>query len=229
MSATTPTPADTAKTIKALAAPRRLNVPIKDIQNPETSGEGLSMASSSNTQPKPRPLPRPKAGEAIAVYGGLPSGACAARLQMTARERAQVDRALALVGRQLRMPGEALSNPQCSKDYFRLAIGAEPVEHFCVLFLDSQHRGIAFERMFTGTLTQTSVYPRELARSALRHNAAAVLLGHNHPSGSTTPSRGDEALTQTLKSALALVDVRVLDHIIVTPGAALSMAEMGLV
>ena len=182
----------------------------------------------SNTPRKPRPLPRPKAGEAIAVYGGLPSGACAARLQMTARERAQVDRALALVGRQLRMPWAAFDSPHGAKEYFRLAIGAEPVEHFCALFLDSQHRGIAFERMFTGTLTQTSVYPRELALCALRHNAAAVVLGHNHPSGSTAPSRADEALTQTLKSALALVDVRVLDHIIVTPGAALSMAEKGL-
>jgi DNA repair protein RadC len=113
----------------------------------------------STTPRKPRPLPQPKASEAIAVYGGLPSGACAARLQMTARERAQVDRALALVGRQLRQPGEALSNPQCSKDYFRLAIGAEPVEHFCALWLDSQHRALAFERLAQGTLTQTSVYP----------------------------------------------------------------------
>ena len=141
----------------------------------------------SNTPRKPRPLPQPKAGEAIAGYGGLPSGACAARLQMTARERALVDRALALVGRQLRVSWAAFDSPHGAKEYFRLAIGAEPVEHFCALFLDSQHRGIAFERLAQGTLTQT------------------------------------------LKSALALVDVRVLDHIIVTPGAALSMAEMGLV
>ena len=183
----------------------------------------------STTPRKPRPLPQPKASEAIAVYGGLPSGACAARLQMTARERAQVDRALALVGRQLRMPWAAFDSPHGAKEYFRLAIGAEPVEHFCALWLDSQNRALAFERLAQGTLTQTSVYPRELALSALRHNAAAVVLAHNHPSGSTAPSRADEALTQTIKSALALVDVRVLDHIIVTPGAALSMAEKGLV
>ena len=183
----------------------------------------------SNTPRKPRPLPRPKAGEAIAVYGGLPSGACAARLQMTARERALVDRALALVGRQLRVSWAAFDSPHGAKEYFRLAIGAEPVEHFCALWLDSQHRALAFERLAQGTLTQTSVYPRELALSALRHNAAAVVLGHNHPSGSTAPSRADEALTQTIKAALALVDVRVLDHVIVTALEGLSMAEKGLI
>ena len=183
----------------------------------------------STTPRKPRPLPEPKAGEAVAVYGGLPSGACAARLQMTARERALVDRALALVGRQLRVPWAAFDSPHGAKEYFRLAIGAEPVEHFCVLWLDSQNRALAFERLAHGTLTQASVYPRELALSALRHNAAAVVLAHNHPSGSTAPSRADETLTLTLKNALALVDVRVLDHIIVTPGAAHSMAEKGLI
>ena len=183
----------------------------------------------STTPRKTRPLPQPKAGEAIAVYGGLPSGACAARLQMTARERALVDRALALVGRQLRMPWAAFDSPHGAKEYFRLAIGAEPVEHFCALWLDSQNRALAFERLAQGTLTQASVYPRELVISALRHNAAAVVLAHNHPSGSTAPSRADEALTQTIKAALALVDVRVLDHVIVTALGGLSMAEKGLI
>lgn len=115
------------------------------------------------------------------------------------------------------------------KNYLSLHIGCEPCEHFAVLFLDSQHRAIAFERMFVGTLTQTSVYPREVVLAALRHNAAAVVLAHNHPSGSVQPSRADEHLTQTLKTALAMVDVRVLDHVIVGGGNALSMAERGLI
>ena len=178
---------------------------------------------------KPRPLPRPKAGEAIAVYGGLPSGARAARLQMTARERGTVEKALAIIGRQLRQPGEAFNDPHGVKAYCQLAIGAEPTEHFCALWLDSKHRALAFERLAQGTLTQVSVHPRELVLSALCHNAAAVVLAHNHPSGSTAPSRADEALTQAIKSALALVDVRVLDHVIVTARDALSMAERGLI
>jgi DNA repair protein RadC len=97
-----------------------------------------------------------------------------------------------------------------------------------VLFLDSQHRLIALEELFRGTLSQTSVYPREVALRALHHHAAAVVLAHNHPSGSVQPSRADEVLTQTLKTALGLLDVRVLDHVIVGPGQALSMAEQGL-
>lgn len=104
------------------------------------------------------------------------------------------------------------------------------IERFAVLFVDSQNRYIDAETMFTGTLNQTSVYPREVVRKALAKNAAAVILTHNHPSGEARPSRADETLTQTLKSALALVDVRVLDHFITTPcGKCSSMAEMGLV
>ena len=97
-----------------------------------------------------------------------------------------------------------------------------------MLFLDSQHRLLALEELFRGTLTQTSVYPREVVVQALAHNAASVVLTHNHPSGATRPSRADEALTQTLKNALALVDVRVLDHVIVGGNKATSMAELGL-
>ena len=118
-------------------------------------------------------------------------------------------------------------SPTAVKDYVQLHLAQRPHEVFAVLFLDSQHRLIALEELFRGTLTQTSVYPREVALRALHHQASAVVLAHNHPSGSTTPSRADEALTQTLKAALALVDVRVLDHIIVAPGQALSMAEKG--
>ena len=97
-----------------------------------------------------------------------------------------------------------------------------------VLFLDVQNRVIAAEEMFRGTLTQTSVYPREVVKRALALNAAAVILAHNHPSGSIEPSRADEALTQTLRAALGLIDCRVLDHVIVGGNSVTSMAERGL-
>jgi DNA repair protein RadC len=97
-----------------------------------------------------------------------------------------------------------------------------------VLFLDHQHRLLELEEMFRGTLTQTSVYPREVVRRAMALNAAAVILAHNHPSGLAEPSRADEYLTQSLKSALGLVDVRVLDHLVVGRGQVVSMAERGL-
>ena len=122
---------------------------------------------------------------------------------------------------------EIFDTPGSLKQYLQLQLGARPHEVFAVVFLDSQHRLLALEELFRGTLTQTSVYPREVVLRALHHNAAAVVLAHNHPSGSVQPSRADEALTQTLKSALALVDVRVLDHIIVAPGQALSLTETG--
>ena len=124
---------------------------------------------------------------------------------------------------------DALVSPAAVRDYLQLLLAERPHEVFAVMFMDSQNRVITTEEMFRGTLTQTSVYPREVVIAALAHNAAAVILCHNHPSGAAMPSRADEALTQTLKSALALVDVRVLDHVIVAPGQALSMAEQGLV
>jgi DNA repair protein RadC len=120
-------------------------------------------------------------------------------------------------------------SPKAVREYLQLQLGAKQHEVFAVLFLDSQNRLIALEELFRGTLTQTSVYPREVVLRALHHHAAAVELAHNHPSGTATPSRADEALTQCLKAALALVDVRVLDHFIVTRDQAASMAEMGLI
>ena len=123
---------------------------------------------------------------------------------------------------------EIFDTPGSLKQYLQLQLAARTHEVFAVLFLDSQHRLLALEEMFRGTLTQTSVYPREVVLRALHHQAAAVVLSHNHPSGNVQPSRADEALTQTLKTTLALIDVRVLDHVIVAPGQALSMAEKGL-
>ena len=124
---------------------------------------------------------------------------------------------------------ELFDSPGAVKHYLQLHLAVRAHEVFAVLFLDSQNRLIALEELFRGTLTQTSVYPREVVLRALHHHAAAVVLAHNHPSGTVSPSRADEALTQTLKAALALVDVRVLDHVIVAPGQALSMAERGLI
>jgi len=122
----------------------------------------------------------------------------------------------------------AFDTPDAVKHYLQLQLSSRPQEVFAVLFLDVQNRLIALEEMFQGTLTQTSVYPREVVKRALHLQASCVVLSHNHPSGSVQPSRADEMLTQTLKAALALIDVRVLDHVIVAPGEALSMAERGL-
>lgn len=187
------------------------------------------MATPYST-PKPRPLRRSKVGEVMPVYGTDGEAASGAWLRsLRARERATVQRALAILGTVLADGREVFDSADAVKAYLRLHLAGEPAEHFALLFLDSQHRAIAFERMFSGTLTQTSIYPREVVLAALRHNAAAVILAHNHPSGNVQPSRADEALTQTLKTALALMDIRVLDHVIVAPGQALSMAEKGLV
>jgi len=123
---------------------------------------------------------------------------------------------------------EAFHTPGAVKQYLQLQLAHKNHEVFAVLFLDSQNRMLALEELFRGTLSQTSVYPREVVLRALHHQSAAVVLSHNHPSGSVQPSRADEHLTQTLKASLALVDVRVLDHIIVGQGQALSMAELGL-
>lgn len=123
---------------------------------------------------------------------------------------------------------EALTSPQVVRDFLRIKLGALEHEVFAVIHLDAQNRVIDYVEMFRGTVSQTSVYPREVVKEALARNSAALLLVHNHPSGVAEPSRADELLTQTLKSALALVDVRVLDHLIVAGSAILSFAERGL-
>ena len=124
--------------------------------------------------------------------------------------------------------GAALSSPQAVRDYLRLKLQGKAHEVFVAVFLDAQNRVLEIEELFRGTLTQTSVFPREIVKQALHHNAAAVIFAHNHPSGVAEPSRADEALTQTLKHTLALVDVKVLDHFVVGGDAAMSFAERGL-
>jgi DNA repair protein RadC len=124
--------------------------------------------------------------------------------------------------------GDTLASPKAVRDYLRLLLQSRGEEVFMALFLDAQNRTLAVEELFRGTLTQTSVYPREVVKRALHYNAAAVIFAHNHPSGLAEPSRADENLTQALKQALALVDVKVLDHFIVGHGASMSFAERGL-
>jgi DNA repair protein RadC len=121
-----------------------------------------------------------------------------------------------------------LSSPAAVRDFLRLQLQHREIEVFVGLFLDAQNRVTGVEELFSGTLTQTSVFPREVVRRALHHNAAGVIFAHNHPSGVAEPSQADELLTQALKQALALIDVRVLDHFIVGRGATLSFAERGL-
>jgi DNA repair protein RadC len=140
-----------------------------------------------------------------------------------------IRQALTILEERLRKPGPAMTSPQTVRDYLKLKLAELPHEVFVVLFLDSQHRLIACDELFRGTLAQTSVYPREVVKAALAHNAAAVVFAHNHPSGVAEPSRADELLTQSLKQALALVDIRTLDHFVVAGINLISFAERGLV
>jgi DNA repair protein RadC len=122
---------------------------------------------------------------------------------------------------------DTLTSPQAVRDYLKLKLGSLQREVFLVLFLDAQNRVVATEELFAGTLTQTLVYPREVVKRALHHSAAAVIFAHNHPSGVAEPSGADELLTKALKGALALIDVRVLDHFVVAGNASVSFAERG--
>jgi DNA repair protein RadC len=145
-------------------------------------------------------------------------------------KRAQFEAALELARRSLKddlRSGSALTSPAV-RDYLQLAIADREHEVFVCLWLDAQHRVIRSEELFRGSLTQTSVYSREIVKAGLKANAAAVIFAHNHPSGAAQPSRADELLTRNLKDALALVDVKVLDHFIIAGRQALSFAERGL-
>lgn len=124
--------------------------------------------------------------------------------------------------------GQALTSTADTRAFLSARLRDRPHETFCCLFLDTRHRVLAFEELFRGTLDGAAVYPREVVKQALAHNAAAVILAHNHPSGVAEPSRADKVLTQRLKDALALVDIRVLDHLVVGDGEITSFAECGL-
>ena len=130
--------------------------------------------------------------------------------------------------RELMQHGPALSNPQSTRDYLQLQLRDLDHEVFCCLFLDNRNRIRACEELFRGTLDGATVHPREVVKRALAHQAAAVILAHNHPSGVAEPSQADEIITRRLKDALALVDIRVLDHLVVGDGTCTSFAERGL-
>ena len=176
------------------------------------------------------------ARELLAKYGGitmlLNAGAQLARVNglgpaKTAQFAAAIELARRSAEEKLRETS-ALTSPGAVRDYLRLAIGGRPHEVFFCIWLDAQHRVVKFDEPFRGTLTQTSVYPREVVKAALACNAAAVIFAHNHPSGVAQPSQADELLTANLKEALALIDVKVLDHFIIAGSQAISFAERGL-
>ncbi|MCU7855498.1 MAG: DNA repair protein RadC, partial [Candidatus Thiodiazotropha sp. (ex Lucinoma borealis)] len=124
---------------------------------------------------------------------------------------------------------DSLTNPQQTRNYLQAKLRHYPYEVFSCLFLDNRHRIICYEELFRGTIDGASVHPREVVKRALEHNAAALILAHNHPSGVAEPSRADQQITKRLKEALALVDIRVLDHIVIGEGEPVSLAERGMV
>ena len=183
-----------------------------------------SNASTQNTPPKRRGRP-PKRIDLAAPPVEQPS--CLHNLDT--RTRRAVERAAKLLEENAVYRVEAMNSPVAVRTYLKMKLASLDHEEFHALWLDAQNRIIAFDRLFSGTLTQTSVYPREVVRAAMRHNAAACIIAHNHPSGISEPSRADEALTRTLKEVLSLVDVKILDHFIVAGRETLSFAERGLI
>ena len=177
------------------------------------------------------------ARQALNRFGGLNALLSASEPEFTSvggfgpAKYAQLQAVLELARRALREElgqGPLLNSPVAVRDFLRLSLAQLPHEVFAVLFLDAQHRLIRYEEMFRGTLSQTSVHPREITKRALALNSGAVILAHNHPSGAAEPSRSDEMLTRAIKSALELVDVKVLDHLIVAGSVTVSFAERGL-
>jgi DNA repair protein RadC len=146
--------------------------------------------------------------------------------EFTSNQQATIQEAIGILESRLRTT-KAFTSPADVKQFCQLQIAHEKDEHFCCMFMDSQHRLIAFERLFSGTIDGASVYPRVVVRRALELNAAAVIFTHNHPSGEPKPSTNDISITKKLKDALNLVDIRTLDHIVVGREGTVSMAERG--
>ena len=146
---------------------------------------------------------------------------------MTNEEQTVINAARAILSRRVRR-GAEMSSPTMVRNFLILKLGDRDAESFCVLFLDNRHRVIEFREMFQGTIDGAGVYPREVVKTALQLNSAAVILAHNHPSGVAEPSVADEMITKRLQSALALVDIRTLDHCIVAGGEVVSLAERGI-
>ena len=149
-------------------------------------------------------------------------------LQYASKE-AVIEAAIGFLEEKTQHYGEALTSPTTTRRYLQLRIGVREREVFTVLFLNSQHGVIAVEELFQGTIDGAAVYPREVVKSALKHNAAAVILAHNHPSGVVEPSAADRRITERLQQSLGLLDIRVLDHVIVSTTGYCSFAEQGLI
>lgn len=148
--------------------------------------------------------------------------------QANLREDRAIYRAIKILDRRFRVPGPAATSSKIAESLLRLELSSEDREHFVVLFLDARHCLVARERLFSGTVDGAAVYPRVIVQRALFHNAAAVILGHNHPSGIPAPSGADKVITMRVREALSLVDVRLLDHLVVSLGGAFSFAADGL-
>ncbi len=149
-------------------------------------------------------------------------------VELSAHEQKIIRDAFRILERTLRKPGAAMSKPELVSNYLKLTIAAKPHEVFTVMFLDNQNSLIETQEMFRGTINQASVYPREIVKEALRLNASGCILAHNHPSGITEPSECDKVITQKIKQALELIEVRTLDHIVIGGTAHMSFAERGL-
>jgi DNA repair protein RadC len=160
------------------------------------------------------------------VYN-LPFGASDSTADFSENQEATIQEAIGILESRLRT-SEAFTTPGAVKRYCQLNLAKEKDEYFCCLFLDNQHHLLSFERLFRGTIDGANVYPRVVARRALEMNAAAVIFAHNHPSGNTEPSQADIRITEKLKDALTLIDIRVLDHIVAGTVGSVSMAERGL-
>lgn len=199
---------------------RNLSLPLASVSAPAPS----LVRARARTRREGSPAQPPPAGG-----DGWPADAPPSLARgLPAPEQAVIDAALAILARRVREPGALIHSPGAARELVRLHLAQCERERFGVLFLNGQHAVIGFEVLFEGTLKQTSVHPREVARRALQLNAAAVILAHNHPSGLAEPSKADECLNHAMRHALALVDVIVLDHIVIGwPGVA-SMAELGM-
>lgn len=161
------------------------------------------------------------------VISLIPASAPVVPLALTPYSQRTIQRALNLLDKHLRQPGVSFLSATETRDWLRLKMAVLEREEFVALFLDNQHQLLACETLFTGTINHTEVHPREIVKAALRHNAAAVILAHNHPSGMAEPSRADRLLTSNLQNTLLLVDVRVLDHLIIGHREIVSFAERG--
>ncbi len=150
------------------------------------------------------------------------------RADLTPDEQSLVEKAISCLERTYRVKGVAMTSPEATRDYLKLHLYGLPYEVFAVMYLDNRHRVIRYEELFRGTIDGSSVHPREVVRKVLTTNTAAVIFAHNHPSGVAEPSQSDLRITQRLREALSLIDVRVLDHMIIGDGNIVSLAERGL-